>query len=281
MNAPPFNPQGQQNYFARNHKNRQLPPPAELSTRIEEARSSATLLSQVVQSTPPSELLYNELVREFADRCQSASRSVQAYMVAENPAPDNATMETLIETNELLGKAMSQHQRAVLNARRILGLGNGEPSNTPPEMTPAGRTSSGFAAAPAQRTESGFAPPPGPPPSASRTATRKPVPIPPPGDYAPTGSDDEDNPFSDPVDNSAKNPPIPKDQPSKATGQFNDQLGIEPYHPGFTESQSYVGRQNSSVGNTTMHAAVPETTTEEEDNEYGTAAGTKAPVYRY
>src|SRR6266536_5051004 len=113
MAAPPFDPHAQ-NYFSRNHHSRKLPPPHELSSRIEEARTTAQLLSQTVQSTPPSELLQNELVREFADRCQSASRSIQAYMIAENPSPDNNTMETLIETNELVGKAMNQHQRAVL-----------------------------------------------------------------------------------------------------------------------------------------------------------------------
>jgi transglutaminase-like putative cysteine protease len=92
MNAPPPDTNAQ-NYFSRNHHSRRLPPPDELSSRIEEARGSAGLLSQVVQSTPPSEVIQNELVREFADRCQSASRSIQAYMIAENPAPDNDTME--------------------------------------------------------------------------------------------------------------------------------------------------------------------------------------------
>src|SRR3954469_19383897 len=108
MQAPP--PQDGQNYFSRNHHSRRLPNPHELSSRIEEARTSANLLSQVVQSTPPTELLANDLVREFVDRCQSASRSIQAYMIAENPAPDNDTMETLIETNEHLSKALNQHQ---------------------------------------------------------------------------------------------------------------------------------------------------------------------------
>jgi hypothetical protein len=289
MNAPPFD-NNSQNYFARNHHSRSLPPPHELSSRIEEARTSAALLTQVVQSTPPSELLSNELVREFADRCQSASRSIQAYMVAENPGPDNNTMETLIETNEQLSKAMSQHQRAVLAARKAAGLGNGSPALTPPL-----RTESGFPAPPGPpppRTQSGFAAPPGPPPNLSKP-TRKPAPqIPPPGDYAPTGLDEDENPFTDPSEKKTRKaaPPFPEDRSSGAAGQFNDRLGIEPYHPGFQETKSYMGRQDSSLGKVTMHAgaAAPETPAEEKEESngassrnYGAQAGNQAPIYRY
>ncbi|CZR51393.1 uncharacterized protein PAC_01268 [Phialocephala subalpina] len=315
LNAPPFPNQGPE-YFSRNHHSRRLPAPHELSTRIEEAKTSASLLAQVVQSTPPSELLSNELVREFADRCQSASRSVQAYMIAENPGPDNDTMETLIETNEQLNKALNQHQRGVLNARKILGL-NGESGNTPPATggygAPPDRTdyvapvgpppnrSSGYGngvgptpgsgfvppqGPPPGRADSGFIPPAGPPPVLSskpvpRKATKGP-PIPPPGDYAPTGDDDE-NPFSDPKDKPSI--PFPKDQQTTTTGTFNDRLGIEPYHPGFRETQSYVGRQDSSTNHATMHAAVPETPDVDDEgrarNLYGATPGSKAPVYRY
>lgn len=296
MNAPPFDPHSQ-NYFARNHHTKRLPNPEELASRIEEARTSAKLLSQLTQSTPPSEILSSDLIKEFADRCQSASRSVQVYMISENPSPDNDTMETLIETNEQLSKAMSQHQRAVLNARKAAGLGNGTP-------TPPPGQDSRFAPPPG-RTESGFASPPGPPPSqmnkpapilaAAPIPTRKKVlQIPPPGDYAPNLSDDEDeaNPFSDPHPSQQERvgttvrPPFPEDRPPVATGQFNDRLGIEPYHPGFKETQSYVGGQDSNLGKVTMHAATggPDREVEEEDNGrsgYGTTAGTKAPVYRY
>ena len=74
-------------------------------------------------NTPPHEMLSNDLIKEFADRCQSASRSIQGYMTAENPAPDNDTMESLIDTNEQLQTALNQHKRAVLNARKQMGLG--------------------------------------------------------------------------------------------------------------------------------------------------------------
>lgn len=102
-------------------QSRGLPPPAELAGRIEEARTSAKLLLQLVQSTPPNELIGNELVKEFAERCTSAQRSVQGYIACDNPAPDDDTMLTLIETNEQLSLAASKHQRAVLQARRLVG----------------------------------------------------------------------------------------------------------------------------------------------------------------
>ncbi|PBP28304.1 hypothetical protein BUE80_DR000831 [Diplocarpon rosae] len=223
--------QEQQNYFSRSHNSRHLPAPYELSTRIEEARTSANLLSQVVQSTPPSELLTNELVREFADRCQSASRSVQAYMIAENP----------------------------------LGNGNGGPAPT-----------------------TSFAPPPGPPPSRThpardlspplqppRPAHNLPTPESQPSIPSPaTPSSFDENPFSDPE----RHPPFPKDQPSVATGQFNDELGIEPYHPGFKETASYVGRQDSALGKVTMHAAVPEVDSEDE---HAVTGKKQESIYRY
>lgn len=106
------------NYFARSHSNNRLPDPVELTSRLEEARTSAKLLEQVVMNTPPSETLNNELIKEFAERCQSASTSIQGYMTSTNPAPDNDTMESLIDTNEQLQTALNQHQRSVLNARK-------------------------------------------------------------------------------------------------------------------------------------------------------------------
>ncbi|KAI9849100.1 MAG: hypothetical protein M1837_005330 [Sclerophora amabilis] len=128
----PFQPQ-QQNYFARHHKDRGLPNPAELAQRIEEAKTSAKLLLQVVQSTPPTQILDNELIAEFAERCQSASRSTQGYMNAQNPAPDEDTLLTLIETNDQLALAMSKHQRALLQARKAL---TSQHTSPPPIASP-------------------------------------------------------------------------------------------------------------------------------------------------
>ena len=113
--------QAAQQSGARAHSNGRprhaLPDPAELAGRIEEAKTSAKLLVQLVQSTPPSEFDSNELIREFADRCQTAQRSLHGYMNAD-PAPDEETFQTLIETCEQLNLASSKHQRAALSARR-------------------------------------------------------------------------------------------------------------------------------------------------------------------
>lgn len=116
-----LNSHHEQNYFARNHRPKGLPPPAELAQRVEEAKTSAKLLSQVVQSTPPNEVLGNELIKEFVERCQSATRSMQNYIHSDNPAPDEDTLLTLIETNDQLATAISKHQRALLQARRLTG----------------------------------------------------------------------------------------------------------------------------------------------------------------
>lgn len=144
--------QQQQNYFSRPHRPRNaLPPPAELAQRIEEARTSAKLLSQVVATTPSNEIINNELIKEFYDRCSSASRSVQAYIHADDPPPDEDTLLTLIETNDQLATAISRHQRALLEARKRMGA---TPSPRPPNNVPG-----------PQEAPTDFAlPPPGPPP---------------------------------------------------------------------------------------------------------------------
>ncbi|KAF4963934.1 hypothetical protein F66182_18098, partial [Fusarium sp. NRRL 66182] len=125
----------------------QLPPPDELASRISEAKTSANLLIQLAQSTPAAEVQSHELMREFSQRCQAASRSVQAYMAVESPPPDENTMLTLIETNEQLSVALSKYQRTVLNARKALGTStpvtspgsNGSSSNVhnPPPGLPS------------------------------------------------------------------------------------------------------------------------------------------------
>jgi hypothetical protein len=171
-------------------------------------------------------------------------------MIAENPAPDNETMETLIETNEQLTKALNQHQRAVLSARKIRGVGTNSPaSGTPPP-----------------RSDSGFAPPPeGPPPNQSNNSksARKAVPIPPPGENIPNISDDEEepsNPFADPENEERttgikrNDVPFSGDRPPIATGQFNDTLGVEPYHPGFKDAKSPVSADEEDVAITPQSA---------------------------
>lgn len=111
-----------------------LPPPDELAGRIEEAKTTARLLVQTVQSTPQNELLANDLVREFAERARAAQKSIHGYMNAENPHPDDDTMLTLIETTEQLNVAMSKHQRAILQARKGV-YGRATPSPQPRDNT--------------------------------------------------------------------------------------------------------------------------------------------------
>jgi hypothetical protein len=135
-----------------------LPNPVELAARVEEARNSAKLLTQFVQSTPPAELENNELIKEFIDRCRTGSRCIQGYIHSTNPAPDEDTLLTLIETNDEISVALSQQQRAMLKARKIRGSSSpsssnlNSPSPTSPPVAPA----------------TSFSPPPGPP---ARTAT--------------------------------------------------------------------------------------------------------------
>lgn len=131
LNAPAFQPVPQDSHFNSHPGSRssRLPDAVQLASRLEEARTSAKLLTQVVSNTPPQELLDNDLVKEFSGRCQRASRSIQGYMTAENPGPDNDTMESLIDTNEQLQSALNVHQRAMLSAKKQLGLTS---TNSPP-----------------------------------------------------------------------------------------------------------------------------------------------------
>lgn len=231
MIAPAYGNHDQQNYFARNHKPQGLPSPVELAQRVEEAKTSAKLLSQVVQSTPPTEVLGNELIREFVERCQSASRSMQHYIHADNPPPDEDTLLTLIETNDQLATAMSRHQRALLQARRVTGVSPPPPTNgqSGPFQTPA---------IPPSNSVQQVAPPPGPPP-------RKQVPQ--PGNQDPFG--DENETKSD-VHGSTAPPshglPPPgiwsqKQSPSSLPGS------------GYEASPNNMGRQDPPTNDTTRH----------------------------
>lgn len=275
MNAQPFD-QGSQNYFARAHNNNRLPSPAELANRLEEARTSAKLLQQLVANTPSTEVLNNDLVKEFADRCLSASRSIQGYMTAENPGPDNETMETLIDVNEELQQALNSQKRAALSARKELGIGdrsqNPSPSpqpetngsSAPATYAPGGAyTGAGGAfpsAAPAiprkpapgkgkgrqepTRPEH-VAPPPGPPPG--RAAL---------GPVSPLSADDDDeyDPFRDPEPAAPSATQRGKAPAKPVLEQPN--LDSEPFHPGFGQpTQSYLGRQDSAMDKIQMHGA--------------------------
>ncbi|CAG8889225.1 unnamed protein product [Penicillium nalgiovense] len=126
---PRSHPHQQQPYSQSRAPANTLPGPVELAARIEEARNSAKLLTQFVQSTPPAELEDNDLIKEFIDRCRTGSRIVQGYIHSTNPAPDEDTLLTLIETNDEISVAVSQQQRAMLRARKIRGSSSPTSSN--------------------------------------------------------------------------------------------------------------------------------------------------------
>lgn len=198
--------------LGRRSKETGLPTAVELASRVEEAKNTAKILLQLVQSTPTEELLSNELIKEFSERCHTAQKSMQIYINADNPAPDHDTMQTLIETNEQLSLATSRYQRALLAARRAMGAspspqqnqqasqqgthaGYGAFAGPPPAQqqqpgaafTPAPVTqSNGYNHTPAHQTYGGYQAPAGPPPNSS---------LPP---QIPHGQQADANPFADP-----------------------------------------------------------------------------------
>ncbi|RWA14158.1 hypothetical protein EKO27_g946 [Xylaria grammica] len=258
-----------QNYFARDHRTRRLPDPIELAGRLEEARTSAKLLQQVVTNTPPGEILDNDLIKEFADRCQSASRSIQGYMTSEDPAPDNETMESLIDTNEQLQTALNLHQRAVLNARKhvaslatdsndLVSLDEGQTQTNEREPSDFRRpsppdTGLGIRMAPSSGSRQHTTPPRE---TNGKGKGREYEPLSYAGSSAgPSRSRTpaEEDPFRDPDEATGSN------AARGSSGRYLDQeprLAFEPFHPGFDTTPSYAGRQESAVGKEAMHGAV-------------------------
>lgn len=145
-----------------------LPNPGELAARIEEARNSAKLLTQFVQTTPQAEMEENHLITEFVDRCRTSSRLIQSYIHSNNPVPDEDTLLTLIEANDEISVALSQQQRAMLKARKARGSSTPDSSNvnSPSPPTSEARASSGAA---------GLAP--DPVPRTSRTLEQQSAPL--------------------------------------------------------------------------------------------------------
>ncbi|CAI6336572.1 unnamed protein product [Periconia digitata] len=266
-----------------------LPPPVELASRIEEARTSAKLLLQLVQSTPPHELLGNDLVKEFSERCITAQRSIQAYINCNNPAPDDDTMLTLIETNEQLSLAASKHQRAILQARRALGASASPPvpnlTNNP--LPPLGVSATYM---PPQQSSPQPEPPMLPPVdvvsrekndmgdgSHQTSASALPVSLQ-AGQKSSSRPEPEDDPFADHHSSGYTAPtgaPPPRrvhdDDDSPVTGYTGP-----PYNPGFQSTPSYLGRQESSANNLTMHGASQPTVEEEYTRDDVTRSGPTA-----
>ncbi|KAM0254911.1 hypothetical protein ACHAQJ_006283 [Trichoderma viride] len=300
-----FNSGHSQNYFSRHHNNLRLPEPTELTSRLDEARESAKLLEQLVMNTPAVELLDNDLVKEFANRCLSASRSVQGYMVSTDPAPDNDIMENLIDTNEQLQTALSQHQRAMLSARKQLGLnersenpspapeqqslhGSGGSNGFPGFQVPNAAAASSSRSSPAPRPSvsggngngngSGngkgkdtdiYSPPSNPPPGASQLdpGRGRAPPLEPPSP--------QENPFSDP-------------QPASSNGQLAPPLE-GPFQPGFGLNQhqdgsSTHGTTGSGVASESHSTRIlhPDYQVSDDEDLYTSPPKTnKEPMYRY
>lgn len=280
LHAPPFDPNQQQNYFARNHRPRGLPPPHELVQRIEEAKTSAKLLSQVVQSTPPREILGNELIKEFVERCQSASRSIQGYIHSEDPAPDDDTLLTLIETNDQLSQAMSRHQHALLQARRVVGAASLTPS--PPAGAPYSQPSQnggpayaaqqGPFAAPAPilpaRIEPQYAQQPSQSSVPAETYTGAPGPL--PRTEVPQYGDPSRDPFDDHTAHDRQSQVLQSPFDYHAFGASTPPGPPQPFpdehahsstytHSGYQPTPGYPHRQESAADQYTMRgASVPE-----------------------
>ncbi|KAF2492051.1 hypothetical protein BU16DRAFT_529431 [Lophium mytilinum] len=286
LNAPAWNGGGappgvQSESYGRNTRpERALPPPTELSARVEEARTSAKLLLQLVQSTPPNELLGNELVKEFADRCLAAQRSIQNYINCDNPPPDDDTMLTLIETNEQLSLAASKHQRAVLQARKTLGPSPVPtppistamndyplppiPQSSAPQLPPLTQTNS---MSPRESNPMSAYTAPSPVPLAlqaapHRTRTASPTSNYPDDPFSDHGSNAYDHPA--PPNNAPPPPPPPREairRLSEREQDFHNSAGLgigtsgspNNYHPGYATTPSYLQRQESAGNNVTMH----------------------------
>ncbi|KAH8648371.1 hypothetical protein BX600DRAFT_442662 [Xylariales sp. PMI_506] len=288
--GPDANNYHSQNYFSRSHHNNRLPNPVELASRLEEARTSAKLLQEAVINTSPSEVLDNEFMREFADRCNSASRSIQGYMTTQNPPPDNDTMESLIDTNEHLQAALSLHQRSILNARKHAGIGSPSGEDLPESgLAPAPPNGAGSSRRPSPspvtfQNDEEYEAPPMPPFKGNGKGKGKEYDSPAAGpSRSETPIATEEDPFRDPVSE-------PSGSRSAAGGSKKydepQRLAFEPYHPGFGATDSYLGRQESALGKETMHGAVSvssESRHSRDDEElYSvTPQKSKEPAYRY
>ncbi|KAI9739269.1 MAG: hypothetical protein M1834_007482 [Cirrosporium novae-zelandiae] len=159
MNAPAWNPEHQPQFASYPHPPRgprpdphQVPPPDELAGRISEANTTAGLLMQLVQSTPPSAFDSNELIKEFAQRTRTARDSTRAYiqgLTERGESGEEETIVTLIETNEKLDDAISKYKKAQKIAKEKAEDATNIAGAMPPEQINSSSNSPG-----------GFAPPP-------------------------------------------------------------------------------------------------------------------------
>ncbi|GAB7343446.1 hypothetical protein MBLNU457_1470t2 [Dothideomycetes sp. NU457] len=226
----------------------QLPPPQELASRLEESRNTSKILMQLVQSTPTEEVLSSDLLKEFAERCQAAQRSIQGYINCDSPPPDDDTLQTLIEVNEQLSLSLSRYQRGVLSARRAMG---GVSSGTSPNPEEQAQRAASFPLSqatsqpePRQQAFSPYGPAELSPIAHSNSmplSAMHPPPVPPPKLINRVPVAQPSDPFADPAEQSHVHSQPPPQRP----GTY--------FTNGVT--QSYMGRQASAANGLTMHGA--------------------------
>ncbi|KAK9319573.1 hypothetical protein V1517DRAFT_332110 [Lipomyces orientalis] len=88
---------------------------------VEEAKTSASLLRQVVSSTPPVQISGSPLVMEFYERCVQLSSKIQSYLSRDSVPPlDESMILTLISANDTIGTALEAHTAALDRASALV-----------------------------------------------------------------------------------------------------------------------------------------------------------------
>ncbi|KAK8241333.1 hypothetical protein IWZ00DRAFT_65948 [Phyllosticta capitalensis] len=283
LNAPGWNPQmaggfppPQPSRSPQPQQPQSLPPPSELSARVEEARTSAKLLLQLIQSTPAAEVDSNDLIKEFGERCQQAQRSMQIYInmaTASPPSGSNAdeTLLTLIETNEQLSLALTKHQRAMLSARRShsstkVNRDSQEQQNYTGPTTASGSvySQSGSVSPSATYSSSPYTPIGAPPPphlqsslanrytSPDDQRQQQQQPYQAPGALPPVATSGRSTPLMDPTKTAyGPDPSEAHDHDDPFADSHSAQYGGGAQHPSSTHA--YFARQESAGNHATMH----------------------------
>ncbi|KAK9365273.1 hypothetical protein V1509DRAFT_633671 [Lipomyces kononenkoae] len=93
----------------------------DLQDLAEEAKSSASLLRQVVSTTAPVDISGSPLVMEFYERCVQLSGKIQSYLSRDSVPPlDESMIMALISANDTLGTALDAHKAALDRAASLV-----------------------------------------------------------------------------------------------------------------------------------------------------------------
>lgn len=97
------------------------PVPAEtIPELVQEAKSSASLLLQLVQTTAPAQISGSPLVLEFYERCVRLSSKIQSYLARDNVNMSEEVIADLIDSNEHLSAAVDAHSNALNRAASLV-----------------------------------------------------------------------------------------------------------------------------------------------------------------